>query len=481
MELLKINKSDIKRLVLHGGRKRQTAQEVLDSLKLKPDYIINAMMYDTATGITSADTIIEKDFINGGNYTPKGIAFNNANDLYECESNIAHNIGFKYFMGGSPNLLWNGEVNIDRYNVYNQQKFSTWAVNYGTAKRIAFGFNDSEIVFYFPSKNTTIKKVAEYMKSIGCKAAINLDGGGSTKVCKVEDGKLVNLNTPTENRPNSTWILVYLTDEAKKELNPSTTDTKQKEEKEVKYKVMLDPGHGGKDPGAVGNVLKLHESEIALNISMKTKAHLERCGIDVLMTRTADVYSTLSTRTELGNKSKVDRYVSIHCNSASNLEASGVETWCYNKSGNAYKMSTAIQKHVIELTGEKDRGVKLNTGFVVLRDTYMSSCIVECGFISHKETEASYTNDEVLDKYALGIAMGICEHLGVTWVDEPKVESKPTVEETPKYDMNDWRVVAMKNVCDKYALDMDVWYAKKDQQMTVGEFFGIMNKITANL
>ena len=497
MGTLSIPRKNIQKIVLHGGRKRQTAQQVLNSLTEKPDYIINAMMYDFNTGITSADTIVDGELINGGNYTQKGIAFNTIMDMTETLSSTARSKKYKYFMGGSPNLMWEGKVNIDRYNYRSVPAFTDYEVNQQKAIRIGMGFTASDLIFYYPSEKTTIKHVGEYLYSKGCITAINLDGGGSTRVCQVVNGKLENLNDPTENRPNSTWILIYLRKTAKKpeSINPPKEEVKVevKEEpvtvttpntdtnkenttqtggtKVTQYHVMLDPGHGGTDPGAVGKVLGYEEDKIALVIANKTKAHLERCGIKVSMTRTSDKNVSISERCRLANKAttKVHRFVSIHCNSAESTSATGVETWCYSANGAGNVFAKAIQSKLAAGTKDTDRGVKVNSSLGVLSGTSMTACLVEVGFLSNAAMEAKLGTDIYQETIAECIAQGICQNLGVAWVD------------FEKYDTSDWRVVAMKRVCEKYGLDMDHWYARRDMQITVGEMYGILSSVLLKL
>lgn len=485
MGTLSIPRKNIDRIELYGGKTRQTAQQVLNSLTDKPDYIINAMMYDTASGWTVADTIVDGVWVNGGNYTPKGIAFNNAMDMIECESSYARDKDYEYFMGGSPNLLWNGALNIDRTNGHGTQRFTKYETDIATAIRLGFGFTDKDIIVYYPPHRVTMKHVGEYLLKMGCKAAINLDGGGSTKVCKVVDGKLQNLNTPTENRPNTTWILIYM----KKDIGPSTpvkTESTKSESNTVTntqntttttggskmaYSVMLDPGHGGTDPGAVGKVMKLQEDDVALKIAFKVKAHLERCGIHVQMTRTTDTLVPINTRCQLANKAtvKVNKFVSIHCNSAANTSAVGIESFAYSVNGAGYKLATAIQNKLISATGETNRGVKTNTSLGVLSGTSMAAALIECGFISNAETEAKLATGDYQEVLAQAIAEGICENLKVAWVPYEK------------YDTSDWKVAAMKRICEDYGLDMDAWFAKKDENITVGEMFGILNKLLLQL
>lgn len=442
-EELRIKRSDIDRIILYGGRKRQTAQQVYDALADKPDYIINGLMYDMASGITVADTIVDGRLINGGNYTDKGIAVND-NDLMQSTTTAAKLAAATSFLGGSPSLVWGGKADIDATG------FSDWFVENGLSDRLAMGFNANELIFYFPEAKMTVEKLADHMQQKGCKTAINLDGGGSRMVVKVEGGELQKLNRPTENRANSTWILIYL---------------KKGESKMTK--VMLDAGHGQSDPGAVGP-MGLKEKDVALSIVKKAGELLKNQGIEVSYTRADDHRlvdggtkgQDLSARADKANAERVDYFMSVHCNSAANAAAHGIETYVITKGGQAEQLANRVQTELIAATGRTDRGVK-TANYAVLRETNMPAILTEVCFICNEQEEKLLRSAEFLDKAAEAIAKGIAEHLGIAW----------------KAAEDDWQVIAIKAVCDRFGLDRAHWLDKVDQSITVGELFGVLNKV----
>lgn len=174
-----------------------------------------------------------------------------------------------------------------------------------------------------------------------------------------------------------------------------------------KYRVFIDPGHGGSDPGAVSNGKR--ESDLNLIISMLLKDKLEDKGIEVLLSREDDVFLTLEKRGILSNEYNPDVFVSIHQNSAQS-SASGIETY-YHVDKIEYKpLSSDIQTKLIENTNAKNRGVK-NANFSVLRTTYSPSSLVECGFISNVDECEKLTNPIYQDKIATSIADGIEKYL----------------------------------------------------------------------
>ena len=174
------------------------------------------------------------------------------------------------------------------------------------------------------------------------------------------------------------------------------------------YKVFVDAGHGGSDPGALG--FGYRESDINLQIAKKVEAKLKDKGIDVKMTRTTDTYYSLSERAKMANDYAADAFISIHQNSADVESGNGVETY-YNRNREEDKpLSNDIQKNIIKQTSAKDRGVK-NAGFVVLKETNMTAALAECGFISNKEEANKISNSNYQDKIATGIADGIEKYL----------------------------------------------------------------------
>lgn len=201
-----------------------------------------------------------------------------------------------------------------------------------------------------------------------------------------------------------------------------------------KYKVFIDPGHGGSDSGATG--YGKNEKDINLEVSNKVKSILESRGIEVVMSRTTDVYLSLSERAELANNYGTDIFVSIHQNSASSLTAAGIETYYHSNKAAHKPLSTEIQNDLIRQTGAKNRGVK-SANFGVLRMSNMTSSLVECGFISNVDEYYNLANSLYQDKLALGIANGIEKYLKTyinlgTGEDEGKEEG--TTEEDKEQD-----------------------------------------------
>ena len=175
--------------------------------------------------------------------------------------------------------------------------------------------------------------------------------------------------------------------------------------------VVIDPGHGGTDPGAL-SITKKREKDTNLAISLKVQSLLlKEPNIDVVMTRDSDTYPTLTERAQLANRLKADVFVSIHGNSNPSSKPSGTETYYYQRSSSK-DLANTIHKYLIKATGLIDRGVK-NNSLHVIRETKMPAVLLEVGFLSNSSDEKVMLSDDVQNKVAQAIVDGIKEYLGV--------------------------------------------------------------------
>ena len=172
------------------------------------------------------------------------------------------------------------------------------------------------------------------------------------------------------------------------------------------YKICIDPGHGGSDPGAVNGTK--YEKTANLAIAKKVGAKLQAKGYKVKYTRSTDKYVSLADRCKISNKYDADIFVSIHLNSVANKDASGIETWRYTTVGGLTKnLAENVQTELISATGWKDRGVKKSSTLYVLKKTIASAVLVECGFISNDAECQKLFSDKWQNKIANGIVKGI--------------------------------------------------------------------------
>ncbi len=191
--------------------------------------------------------------------------------------------------------------------------------------------------------------------------------------------------------------------------------------------ILIDPGHGKKDTGAVGK--KYKEKNINLKISKKLAQILIKAGYTVYMTRTNDKFIKLEDRVKMGDAVKADLFVSIHCNAAS-ASANGIETYAATQlnapatisskaskkksASNAFtnnnsRLAYEVQKQLVRRCKGKDRGVR-KAGFLVIKKSARTSILVECGFLSNKKEELKLGDDAYQNQLVSSIALGIVNY-----------------------------------------------------------------------
>lgn len=177
-------------------------------------------------------------------------------------------------------------------------------------------------------------------------------------------------------------------------------------------KVFLSAGHGGSDPGAVGNGLK--EKDINLQIMLADKAVLERHGVEVICSRLKDEDDPVAQEVREANASGADIAVSHHINSATNHTANGSESWYFEGSAEGKRLAELCEKQTKAL-GQNSRGAKSTTGLYFIRGTKMPAVITESAFIVNKDDIAIV--DTVKEQQAFGeaYAKAILEYLGITY------------------------------------------------------------------
>jgi N-acetylmuramoyl-L-alanine amidase len=173
----------------------------------------------------------------------------------------------------------------------------------------------------------------------------------------------------------------------------------------VRIKICIDPGHGGKSPGAAGDYSV--EKDLNLELSLKLEAVLKEMGIEIVMTRKEDSYLSLQERCSIANGSGCDYFLSIHCNGYKDSNASGTGTYYYEGSGEGRAFASAIQSAAAGYNGNMDRGVR-TADFYVLRKTVMPAVLLETAFITNKYEEDMLNNREWQDGFTknLGRAVG---------------------------------------------------------------------------
>ncbi|RKU15621.1 hypothetical protein C6503_13650 [Candidatus Poribacteria bacterium] len=213
--------------------------------------------------------------------------------------------------------------------------------------------------------------------------------------------------------------------------------------------IVIDPGHGGKDPGGLGSN-NLQEKGIVLSISQKLREILTAKGYTVLMTRDTNRFIPLKERTAFATRHKADLFLSIHANAAESSSATGIETYYLDvtstdkasekiaarenansgysiqeletllteliresKSEDSKRLARHVQQALVQTTGAVDRGVK-HARFVVLIGTKVPAILIETGFVSNPVEGQKLTTTAYQYKIATAIAEGVDRFLGKT-------------------------------------------------------------------
>ena len=181
--------------------------------------------------------------------------------------------------------------------------------------------------------------------------------------------------------------------------------------KKNKFYVVIDPGHGGPDSGAIG-IGGLRETDVVLDVSKIVTNILNKKGVKVKMTRTNEIDLDLGPRVSMANNTKADIFVSIHANASvgKKRNINGLETFYYS-GWKGRLLAEKIQKQIIKVSpGSPDRGVRRGSYFVI-KQTNMPAVLVEIGFVTGKLDGSRLSKDMHRERVAYAIARGILEYL----------------------------------------------------------------------
>ncbi len=185
-------------------------------------------------------------------------------------------------------------------------------------------------------------------------------------------------------------------------------------------RIVLDPGHGGSDTGAIGPT-GVTEKSIALRIAKRLKVLLEAEGAEVILTRTEDTevspkkaqatdVEELQARCDIANQNSADIFLSIHLDAFSGPEAHGTTGYYYEMgSADSRRLADCIKRGVLRRLGTFDRGTK-PCAFYVCRHTDMPATLLETAFVSNPREEQMMNSEEGVENAAQGIAAGIAEY-----------------------------------------------------------------------
>jgi len=196
--------------------------------------------------------------------------------------------------------------------------------------------------------------------------------------------------------------------------------------------VVLDPGHGGRDPGGLGPTGYI-EKHGTLAIALACRDRLRSAGVNVVMTRETDTdlapknqpYSEildLKARVQLANSIGADYFISIHTNGYPNPSVRGTETYCCVGATTAKRLAQKIHSSVVSALGTQDRGIR-ERNFYVLVNTEMPAVLVEVAYHTCPSEEAKLKDPAFRQRAGIAIADGILSFLGIA---PPAPEPPPT-------------------------------------------------------
>lgn len=226
-------------------------------------------------------------------------------------------------------------------------------------------------------------------------------------------------------------------------------------------KIVIDPGHGGKDPGAVG--FGLRECDLTLRIGTLLHDKLKARGFDTLLTRSKDEYISPLDRAIIANKYNAELFISIHINAAPSVQATGIETLVYTNS----VLGNIVQRNLVRDLKLIDRGVKVRTDLAVLNSTKMPAILTETGFITNESDAKKLKNDKFLNTIAESIYRSICENYGI----DPSSATQPS-ENNPHWAQKHLDALIAKGIITSPQAHKDL-----DAYITKGEIFALINKL----
>ena len=175
--------------------------------------------------------------------------------------------------------------------------------------------------------------------------------------------------------------------------------------------IIIDPGHGGSDPGtSYGSIT---EKDITLKVSTLVKGKLEAAGAKVLMPRTGDTFLPPQKHIDFAHANYGEIFVSIHVNSADSTKAKGTETYYAKTPGDMYQedieLATFVNNQIVKNVNMENRKVR-QKNYIVVANTNIPSILVELGFLTNSEDRAKLTDDKYLELFAESIYKGILEY-----------------------------------------------------------------------
>lgn len=241
-------------------------------------------------------------------------------------------------------------------------------------------------------------------------------------------------------------------------------------------KVMVDPGHGGFDPGALG-VNGLYEKTITLDIALKLRDELQKRGFNVNLTRDSDIYLSLSERVAIAERANADLFVSVHANSHISPLTQGSLVLYYDSqfpqasypaseamsslSPASKQLAELVLQNVVKQTGLQNRGIIPSAAYVIRIGT-VPSILVETAFLSNWQDAIKLADEQMRNRFAVGIAEGVASFQPPVFLDL----------------IGHWAQEAVLRMKDKGILEGETDHRfMPDRSLTRAEFFTVMGRM----
>ena len=398
--------ADIDRIsILMGGK------QTMEQVKGDADYILNGGFYDMRTGKPVGHLKVDGRVLAAEGWNCWGMTWDAGGDI---RMDVVPDMGGANYISGLELLT---------RDLGPKGKISYPADQGGKRGRSALGLTGDKLILYCSGDGTqdacNPAKLRDELVELGCDRAIMLDSGGSSQ-CDFA-GKRISSSRRVHN-----YIAVWLKKKEDKPMNENR-------------KVVLDPGHGVETAGKRSPDGSYLEHEFNLDMARRVKAHLERHGVSVTMTRTTEHDVSLADRVAISNATKPNLFVSLHSNASGNgtdwtsPDGYGIYTSAAGETAERNKAARAILARV------KEAGVKLwgsglfhdgddgKKDIAVLWRTVAPAVLIEHGFHTNRAETEKLKTPEYRALLAQVDAKGIMDYLGIAWVDEPDTDP-----ETPK-------------------------------------------------
>ena len=409
--------ADIERIAILTGNGRSMAQ-----VKGDADYICNAGFYDMTTGRPVGHLKADGAVLAKEAWGCWGFAWDKSD------------IKMAALPAGAKNYISGVEMLSPMIGIHDAMHYRPEVG--GSRPRTAMALTGDKLLLYCADSPTTPEGLRETLYKLGAETALMLDGGGSSQ-CDFAGQKI------SSSRRVHNYLAVWL---------------KKKEDKPVSKTVCLDPGHGVESPGKCSPDKSYYEHEFALDMARRIQAHLKRCGVRVVLTRTDEHCPTgkadtndLLKRVAISDAAGADLFVSIHSNASGNEWSNASGLMIYTSAGPETASRNVAAKAVLSrmtAAGVELRGSPLvhDIELVVTRKTVAPAMLIEYGFHTSRTEVALLKNGSYRAKLAEATAKGVCDFLGVAW--EPE-----TAAGTTDTGAADWAATAWEKAKSKGVLD----------------------------